>query len=105
MAGGHMRVPRVRHQRHPQGLEGPPRQFRPPGTGGGRQRIAVNMGEVDTHLLEQPPSCQHTATAPAASRALPDVFPEQPLAVQRLERITDAVLKAMKVILDAICSG
>ncbi|MCY1180401.1 hypothetical protein D9M73_208410 [compost metagenome] len=92
-----MRVVRVDHQRHAQGLEATARQFGAVGTGRGRQAGAEYVGEVDPAFLDHLAVADHPRAAPATGFAHPGVLDEAGAAVFGFEGRADAVLQVEQV--------
>ena len=74
MGGGDVGIAGMDHQRHPQGLKGPARQFRPARRRRGGQVGTLDMGKVDAPALKEGALLQDTGPAPAALGPLPGIF-------------------------------
>ncbi|CAI8955746.1 hypothetical protein EMIT0P100_70093 [Pseudomonas sp. IT-P100] len=93
----HMRVVRVNHQRHAQGLEATPGQFRPMGAGGRWETAAEDVGKVDAALFDDSTVLDHSRATATAGRAGPGVFDELRAAVFGFQGSANAVLQVEQV--------
>ena len=74
MAGRHIGIPRMYHQRNPHRLKAATGQFRAMRRCRSRHGVAVNVGEVYARLLKHAAIAQNPAATAAAAFALPAVF-------------------------------
>src|SRR5690554_5345881 len=91
-------------QRHAHGAPGGAVEFGPRGSGRGRKRVAGNIRETDSGLLEHraiaedPGASAAAEQGAAAGLAGPGVFNEAGAAVRGFNRRADAVLQAGEVV-------
>ncbi len=98
---GHVRVARMKYQRHAERLEVSSGQLGPLRAGRRRQGLADDVREADTAALEQiavlDDARQSAAAQLRVGRLFPHVVPER-LAVEPLERVDDALLQAEQIL-------
>ena len=95
----------MRDQRDRDRLEGRAGELGAPRAGGGRERLAARVGEVDGGLLEEGAVLEHPGTREGVARALEALLAEAGAAVLRLEGRADPVLKAEEPGADLAGSG
>ncbi|BAK12142.1 hypothetical protein PAJ_2062 [Pantoea ananatis AJ13355] len=93
MAGRHIGIVRMNHQRHAHGFKTAPGQFRPMRGSGRGHLIAMNVRKVDAGLFKDGAITQHAASSAAAAGALPAVFNKMGTAVFGGQLATNLILQ------------
>ena len=102
MAGGHIRVTGMNHQRNPQGLEIPALQFRSCRGRRWRQAISVHVRKIDTGLFKNRTLLKYAGTAATTGFTLPFILPEACAAILRFQGMADVILQSQQVFFDLL---
>jgi hypothetical protein len=97
VGGRNVGVVRMDHQRHAQGFEATPGQFRPMGAGRRWETAAEDVGKVNAALFNDRTVLQHPGATATAGRPGPGVFDEASAAVLGFQCSADAVLQVEQI--------